>query len=67
MIYAFWHLIGPAQHDSLVLQQEERFTVAWDESARTKYSFIGDRYASDPSEEEFALALMATTSATGQT
>jgi hypothetical protein len=45
----------PRGHDSLGLQQQERFAMAWDETDRTKYAAIRERYASDLSDEEFAL------------
>jgi transposase len=48
-------LIGLASHDSLALQQDERCTMAWNEADRAKYAVIRDRYASDLSDEEFAL------------
>jgi transposase len=48
-------LIGLACHDSLALQQDERFAMAWNEADREKYAVIRDRYASDLSDEEFAL------------
>jgi transposase len=48
-------LIGPARHDSLALQQDERCIMAWDEADRAKYAVIRERYASDLSDEEFAL------------
>jgi transposase len=48
-------LIGPAYHDSLALQQDKRFAMAWNEADRAKYAAIRDRYASDLSDEEFAL------------
>jgi transposase len=48
-------LTGPADHDSLGLQQHKRFVMAWNETDRAKYAVIGERYASDLSDEEFAL------------
>jgi transposase len=44
-----------AGRDSLGLQQHKRFAMAWDETDRTKYAVIRERYASDLSDEEFAL------------
>jgi transposase len=49
-----WQLTGLAGRDSLGLQQHKRF-AAWDETDRTKYAVIRERYASDLSDEEFAL------------
>jgi transposase len=48
-------LIGPARHDSLALQQDKRIDMAWNETDREKYAVIRGRYASDLSDEEFAL------------
>jgi transposase len=48
-------LIGLACHDSLALQQDKRCTMAWNEADRAKYAVIRGRYASDLSDEEFAL------------
>lgn len=48
-------LTGLADHDSLGLQQHKRFVMAWDETDRAKYAVIRERYASDLSDEEFAL------------
>jgi transposase len=48
-------LTGLAGRDSLGLQQHKRFAMAWNETDRTKYAVIRERYASDLSEEEFAL------------
>jgi transposase len=48
-------LIGPDRHDSLALQQDKRFAMAWNETDREKYAVIRERYASDLSDEEFAL------------
>jgi transposase len=48
-------LIGLDRYDSLTLQQDKRFTMAWDETDRAKYAVIRERYASDLSDEEFAL------------
>jgi transposase len=48
-------LIGPARHDSLALQQDKRVAMAWNETDREKYAVIRGRYASDLSDEEFAL------------
>jgi len=48
-------LIGLDRHDSLAPQQDKRFAMAWDETDRAKYAVIRDRYASDLSDEEFAL------------
>jgi transposase len=48
-------LTGLAGRDSLGLQQHKRFAMAWDETDRTKYAVIRERYASDLSDEEFAL------------
>jgi transposase len=50
-----WQLTGLAGRDSLGLQQHKRFAMAWDETDRTKYAVIRERYASDLSDEEFAL------------
>jgi len=48
-------LTGLAGRDSLGLQQHKRFAMAWDETDRTKYAVIRERYASDLSDEDFAL------------
>jgi hypothetical protein len=48
-------LIGPERHDSLALQQDKRIAMAWNETDREKYAVIRERYASDLSDEEFAL------------
>jgi transposase len=48
-------LTGLVGHDSLALQQDERFAMAWNETDRAKYAVIRERYASDLSDEEFAL------------
>jgi hypothetical protein len=48
-------LTGLAERDSLALQQDERFAWAWNETDRGKYAEIRDRYASDLSDEEFAM------------
>jgi len=48
-------LIGLACRDSFALQQDKRCTMAWNEADRAKYAVIRDRYASDLSDEEFAL------------
>jgi hypothetical protein len=48
-------LIGPDRHDSLALQQDKRIAMAWNETDREKYAVIRERYASDLSDEEFAL------------
>jgi transposase len=48
-------LPGLACHDSLALQQDKRRIMAWTEADREKYKVIRDRYASDLSDEEFAL------------
>jgi hypothetical protein len=48
-------LTGLAGHDSLALQQDERFAMAWNETDRGKYAVIRERYASDLSDEEYAL------------
>jgi transposase len=48
-------LIGLDRYDSLALQQDQRVTMAWDETDRAKYAVIRDRYSSDLSDEEFAL------------
>jgi transposase len=48
-------LIGPDRHDSLALQQDKRFAMAWNETDREKYAVMRERYASDLSDEEFAL------------
>ena len=42
-------------YDSLALQQDERFAMPWNETDRAKYAVIRERYASDLSDEEFAL------------
>jgi hypothetical protein len=51
----FSRLIGLDRHDSLALQQDERFAMAWNETDREKYAVIRERYASDISDAEFAL------------
>jgi hypothetical protein len=48
-------LIGHDRHNSLALQQDKRTTTAWTETDRRKYAVIRERYASDLSDEEFAL------------
>jgi transposase len=48
-------LTGLAGHDSLALQQDERFAMAWNETDREKYAVLRTRYASDLSDEEFSL------------
>ena len=48
-------MIGPERHDSLALQQDKRIDMAWNETDREKYAVIRERYASDLSDEEFAL------------
>jgi transposase len=48
-------LIGPDRHDSLALQQDKRIAMAWNETDREKYAVIRERYASDLSDQEFAL------------
>jgi transposase len=48
-------LIGLVRHDSLALQQDKRRIMAWNEADRAKYAVIRERYASDLSDEEFAL------------
>jgi hypothetical protein len=48
-------LIGLDGHDSLALQQDKRFAMAWNETDREKYAVIRERYASDLSDAEFAL------------
>jgi hypothetical protein len=48
-------LTGLAGFDSLALQQDERFVMPWNETDREKYAVIRQRYASDLSDEEFAL------------
>jgi putative transposase len=48
-------LTGLAGYDSLALQQDERFAMPWNETDREKYAVIRQRYASDLSDEEFAL------------
>jgi transposase len=48
-------LTGLAGCDSLALQQDERFAMPWNETDREKYAVIRRRYASDLSDEEFAL------------
>jgi transposase len=48
-------LTGLVGHDSLALQQDERFAMAWNETDRAKYAVIRERYASDLSDQEFAL------------
>jgi transposase len=48
-------LIGLLDYDSLALQQDERFAMPWNETDRAKYAVIRERYASDLSDEEFAL------------
>jgi transposase len=48
-------LTGLAGFDSLALQQAERFVMPWNETDREKYGVIRQRYASDLSDEEFAL------------
>jgi hypothetical protein len=48
-------LTGLVVCDSLALQQEERFAMPWNETDREKYAVIRQRYASDLSDEEFAL------------
>jgi len=51
----FVQLTGLVRLDSLALQQDERFAMAWNETDRAKYAVIRKRYASDLSNEEFAL------------
>jgi transposase len=48
-------LTGLADFDSLALQQDERFAMPWNETDREKYAVIRERYASDLSDQEFAL------------
>jgi transposase len=48
-------LIGPERHDSLGLQQDKRIDMAWNETDREKYAVIRERYASDLSDQEYAL------------
>ena len=48
-------LTGPTGHDSLALQQDKRFAMPWNETDREKYAVIRERYATDLSDEEFAL------------
>jgi transposase len=48
-------LIGPEGHDPLGLQQDKRIDMAWNETDREKYAVIRERYASDLSDEEYAL------------
>lgn len=48
-------MIGPERPDSLALQQDKRIAMAWNETDREKYAVIRERYASDLSDEEFAL------------
>ena len=48
-------MIGPDRHDSLALQQDKRIDMAWNETDREKYAVIRERYASDLSDEEYAL------------
>jgi transposase len=48
-------LIGADRYDSLALQQDKRFAMPWNETDREKYVVIRERYASDLSDEEFAL------------
>jgi len=48
-------LIDLVDYDSLALQQNKRFAMPWNETDREKYAVIRERYASDLSDEEFAL------------
>jgi transposase len=48
-------LTGLADCDSLALQQDKRFAMPWNETDREKYAVIRGRYASDLSDQEFAL------------
>jgi transposase len=48
-------LTGLVGYDSLALQQDERFAMAWNETDRAKYAAVRERYASDLSDQEFAL------------
>jgi hypothetical protein len=48
-------LTGLVGCDSLALQQDERVSMPWNETDREKYAVIRARYASDLSDEEFAL------------
>jgi transposase len=48
-------LTGLVRLDSLALQQDKRFAMAWNETDREKYAVIRERYASDLSDEEYAL------------
>ena len=48
-------LTGLVGYDSLALQQDKRFAMPWNETDREKYAVIRKRYASDLSDEEFAL------------
>jgi hypothetical protein len=48
-------LTGLADCDSLALQQDKRFVMPWNETDREKYAVIRRRYASDLSDQEFAL------------
>ena len=48
-------LIGPERHDSLALQQDKQIDMAWNQTDREKYAVIRERYASELSDEEFAL------------
>lgn len=48
-------LTGLTGHDSLALQQDERFAMPWNDTDREKYAVIRERYATDLSDEEFAL------------
>jgi transposase len=48
-------LTGLAGYDSLALPQVERAAMPWNETDRKKYAVIRERYATDLSDEEFAL------------
>ncbi len=48
-------MTGLADHGSLALPQVERAAMPWNETDRRKYAVIRERYATDLSDEEFAL------------
>jgi hypothetical protein len=48
-------LTGLVGDDSLALQQDERFDMAWNETDREKYALIRERCASDLSHAGYAL------------
>jgi hypothetical protein len=48
-------LTGLVGRDSLALQQDRVIRMPWNETDRAKYAVIRERYASDLSDEEFAL------------